>query len=81
MRECEEIFLALNATIARQVVVSLECPEPQEHLAAQLVPVGCSAIRRCWGTLQHSRGIIHFSLEITPVIHHSKVLKTTGCDY
>lgn len=31
--ECKEI-LALNPTIARQVVVSLECPEPQEHLAA-----------------------------------------------
>lgn len=26
-------------------------------------------------------GIIHFSLEITPVIHHSKLLKTTECDY
>lgn len=37
MSECKEIFLALNPTIARQVVVSLECPEPQEHLAAASV--------------------------------------------
>lgn len=34
MSEWKEIFLALNTTIARQVVVSLECPEPQEHLTA-----------------------------------------------
>lgn len=48
---------------------------------SQLVPAGCSAIWCSWGTLQHSKGIIHFSLEITPAIHRSKVLKTTECNY
>lgn len=42
MSECKEIFLALDPTIAGEVVVSLECPEPQEQLAA--VSVGACRI-------------------------------------
>lgn len=82
MSEWKEIFLALNTTIAGQVVVSLECPEPQEHLAA--ISVGACRMFSNMVLLGHfaaQQGDYTFSLEITPAIHHSKVLKTTECNY
>lgn len=69
MCDNKEIMLALNLTIATQVVIA-GVPWAPECLAAQcvrsqLMPAGCSAVRCClvqWGTLQHSKWMKLLSL-------------------